>query len=57
MEGIAKFDFSWKSLFKNFRLVFSGFVDALGTVFLIFYLDLGNKLENKAIFDEIPNLE
>ena len=36
IEGIAKFDLSWKSFLKNFGIDFDCFVDSLGAAFLIF---------------------
>ena len=36
MEGIAQIEFSWKSFLKQFGIKFQCFLDASGTVFLVF---------------------
>ena len=46
MEGIAKIDLSWKSMFVNFGMHFCRFWEASGAVFLNF-LSLKTSLKTK----------
>ena len=56
MEGLAKIEFSWKSVLKNFGIDLFVFFPCCWSCFSDF-LGLGNKFENETVFSKKPDLE
>ena len=56
MEGLAKIEFSWKSVSKNFGIDLFVFFPCCWSCFSDF-LGLGNKFENETVFSKKPDLE